>query len=55
MIARAAAVRLAQLGGNYGMKMLQSGVTAAIDRGNSEAFGLAVRDAEIQQFGLIEI
>jgi hypothetical protein len=54
MIAKAAAARLAQLGGDDGMKMLQSGVTTAIERGNAEAFGLAVRDAEIQQFGLIE-
>jgi hypothetical protein len=55
MIARAAAVRLAQLGGDGGIKMLQSAVTAAIERGNSEAFGLAVRDAEMQRFGLAEI
>jgi hypothetical protein len=55
MIAKAAAARLAQLGGDAGMKMLQSGVTAAIERGNAEAFGLAVRNAEIKQFGLIEI
>jgi energy-coupling factor transporter ATP-binding protein EcfA2 len=55
MIARAAAVRLAQLGGDTGIKMLQSAVTTAIERGNAEAFGLAVRDAEIQRFGLIGI
>ena len=55
MIARAAAARIVQLGGDDGMKMLQSGVTAAIDRGNAEAFGLAVRDAEIERFGLAEI
>jgi len=55
MIARAAAVGLAQLGGDRGIKMLQSAVTAAIEHGNAEAFGLAVRDAEIQRFGLAEI
>jgi energy-coupling factor transporter ATP-binding protein EcfA2 len=55
MIARAAAVRMAQLGGDGGIKMLQSAVSSAIERGNSEAFGLAVRDAEIQKFGLAEI
>jgi hypothetical protein len=55
MIARAAAARLAQLAGDDGIKVLQSAVTAAIERGNAEAFGLAVRDAEIQRFGLVEI
>jgi hypothetical protein len=55
MIARAAAVRLAQLGGEGGIKMLQSAVSSAIESGNSEAFGLAVRDAEMQRFGLAQM
>jgi hypothetical protein len=55
MIARAAAVRLAQLGGDDGIKMLQSAVSPAIESGNSEAFGLAVRDAEMQRFGLAQM
>ena len=55
MIARAAAVRLAQLGGDDGIKILQSAVKEAIERGNAEAFGIALRDAEIQRFGLAEI
>lgn len=55
MIARAAAIRLARLAGDAGIKMLQSAVAAAIERGNGEAFGLAVRDAEIQRLGLAEL
>ena len=55
MIARAAAIRLARLAGDAGIKMLQSTVAAAIERGNGEPFGLAVRDAEIQRLGLAEL
>lgn len=55
MIARAAAIRLARLAGDAGIKMLQSTVAAAIERGNGEQFGLAVRDAEIQRLGLAEL
>ena len=38
-----------------GMAMLQSSVTGAIEHQRAENFGLAVRDAEIQRFGLIEL
>jgi hypothetical protein len=54
LVARAAAVRLAQFG-DEGMAMLQSVVSAAIERRRGENFGLAVRDAEIERFGLIEL
>ena len=54
LVARAAAVRLAQFG-DEGMAMLQSSVTAAIEHQGAENFGLAVRDAEIERFGLIEL
>jgi hypothetical protein len=54
MIAKAAAVRLAELGTDGGIKMLQSVSTDAIEHGNAEAFGLAVRGAEIQRLGLAE-
>ena len=53
MIAGAAATRLAQLAGDEGIKMLQSAVTTAIEHRNAEPFGGAVRDAEIQRFGLL--
>src|ERR1039457_985674 len=53
LVARAAAVRLAQFG-DEGMAMLQSSVTEAIEHQGAESFGLAVRDAEIERFGLIE-
>jgi len=54
MIARAAAVRLAQLGGDGGIKALQSASTDAIVHGNAEAFGQAVRAAEMQRLGLAD-
>lgn len=53
MIARAAAVRLVRLEGDVGMKVIQSGVSEAIENANGEAFGLAVRDAEIRHYGLV--
>jgi hypothetical protein len=55
MIARAAAVRLAQLAGEDGIRTLQSVSTHAIEHGNAEAFGLAVRDAEIERLGLADL
>ena len=54
LVARAAAVRLAQFG-NEGMTMLQSSVTEAIEHQGAETFGLAVRDAEIERFKLLEL
>ncbi len=54
LVARAAAVRLAQFG-NEGMEMLQSAVSGSIEHQGAETFGLAVRDAEIERFGLIEL
>jgi hypothetical protein len=54
LVARAAAVRLAQFGDD-GMAMLQSAVSGAIEHQVAENFGAAVRDAEIERFGLIEL
>jgi hypothetical protein len=50
MIARAAAIRLARVAGDAGIRVLQSAVDAAIEHGNAKSFGLAVRDAEIQKY-----
>jgi hypothetical protein len=55
LVARAAAIRLAQLGKDVGFKILQSAVTDAIGQQHAEAFGLAVRDAEIEECGLLEL
>jgi hypothetical protein len=55
MIARAAAIQLVRLAGDVGIRELQAAVTPAIERRNGEAFGLAVRDAEIQRFGVAEL
>lgn len=55
MIARAAAIRLVLLSGDDGVRRLQSAVTPSIKHRNAEPFGLAVRDAEIQRFGLLEL
>lgn len=54
LVARAAAVRLAQFG-DEGMAMLQSAISRAIQHQGAQNFGLAVRDAEIERFGLIEL
>ncbi len=54
LIARAAAVRLAQFG-DAAMTMLQLVVTGAIEHQVAESFGMAVRDAEVERFGLIEL
>jgi len=53
MIARAAAIRLAQLCGDPGIRLFQAAVTDAIERQHAEAFGSAVREAEIESFGLL--
>jgi len=53
MIARAAAVRVAQLGEDSGIRMLQSLTTDAIASERAEAFGVAVRDAETLRLGLV--
>lgn len=55
MIARAAAIRLVRVAGDAGVKMLQMTAVAAMERGNAEPFGTAVRDAEIQHLGLAEL
>lgn len=55
LVARAAAIRIAQLGNDAGFKILQSTVTDAISQQHAEAFGLAVRDAEIENCGLLEL
>jgi hypothetical protein len=54
LVARAAAVRLAQFGDD-GMTMLQLAVTGAIEHQVAESFGAAVRDAEVERFGLMEL
>jgi hypothetical protein len=55
MIARAAAIRLTRLAEDVGVRMLQSAATEAIEQGNAESFAVALRDAEIQRFGLAEL
>ena len=54
LVARAAAVRLAQFGDD-GMTMLEVAVTGAIEHQVAESFGAAVRDAEVERFGLMEL
>jgi hypothetical protein len=55
LVARAAAIRLAQLGKDVGFKILQSAVTDAIGHQHADAFALAVRDAELEDCGLLEL
>jgi hypothetical protein len=55
LVARAAAIRLAQLGREVGFGILKSAVTDAIAHQRAEAFGLAVRDAEIEDCGLLQL
>jgi energy-coupling factor transporter ATP-binding protein EcfA2 len=55
MIARAAAIRLTRLAEDDGIRMLQSAITEAIDQRNAGSFAVALRDAEIQRFGLADL
>ncbi|MGD0226055.1 MAG: DUF4062 domain-containing protein [Terriglobia bacterium] len=55
MIARAGAIRLAELMGDAGITMLQSAAKEAIERGTGESLAVALRDAEIHRFGLVEL
>jgi conflict system STAND superfamily ATPase/uncharacterized protein DUF4062 len=52
LIAQAAAIRLIDLAGEEGIRMLQSGVTEAVEAGQTESLALALRDAEIHKFEL---
>jgi len=55
LIARAAAIRLIKLGGEAGMRLLQSSTAEAIAKGRTESFAFALRDAEIQTLGLAQL
>jgi hypothetical protein len=52
LIAQAAAIRLIDLAGDEGIRMLQSGITDAVEGGQTESLALALRDAEIHKFEL---
>ena len=55
MVAKAAAVRLVELVGDEGIKILQSNVGDAIERRNAEPFGGAIREAEIEALKLADL
>ena len=55
LIAQAAAIRLIDLAGHEGIRMLQSGITAAVEAGQTESLALALRDAEIHKFELARL
>ncbi len=55
MVAKAAAVRLVELVGDEGIKILQSNVRDAIERRNAEPFGGAIREAEIEALKLADL
>jgi hypothetical protein len=55
LIAKAAAIRLIQLAGKDGIRILQSAIPEAIERGDAESLRLALRDAEIQTLGLADL
>ena len=55
MVAKAAAVRLVELVGDEGIKILQSNVSDAIERRNAEPFGGAIREAEIEALKLADL
>jgi len=52
LIARAAAIRLTELAGEDGVRILQSLIPSAIEQGNAESLGLALRYAEIHKLGV---
>jgi len=41
--------------GDAGITMLQSAAKEAIERGTGESLAVALRDAEIHRFGLVEL
>jgi hypothetical protein len=56
LIARAAAIRLINLAGEEGIRILQSVIPHAIEQGgDAESLGMALRDAEIQMLGVAEL
>ncbi len=55
MVAKAAAVRLVELVGDEGIRILQSNVNDAIERRNAESFGEAIREAEIKALRLADL
>jgi len=55
LIAQAAAIRLIDLAGDEGIRMLQSGITDAVEAGQTESLALALRDAEIHKFELARL
>jgi hypothetical protein len=55
LIAQAAAIRLIDLAGDEGIRMLQSGITEAVEAGQTKSLALAIRDAEIHKFELARL
>jgi len=55
MIARAAAIRLTELAGDEGIRILQSLTTDAMAKGQAESLALALREAEVQRTGVAQL
>jgi hypothetical protein len=55
LIAQAAAIRLIDLVGEEGIRTLQSGITEAVEVGQTESLALAIRHAEIHKFELARL
>lgn len=52
LVARAAAIKLIALFGDEGMQAIQSKISDMMDNGNAKTAAMALRDAEIHQYGL---
>ena len=55
MIARAAAIRLTELPGDQGIRMLQSLTADAVATGQTESLALALREAELHYSGVAQL
>lgn len=55
LIAQAAAIRLIDLEGDEGIRRLQSGITEAVEKGQTNSLALALRDAEIHKTQLARL
>jgi hypothetical protein len=55
LIARAAGIRLVRIAGEEGMRTLVSRATEVIEGGDAEALAGALRDAEIEHYGIAQL
>lgn len=55
MVARTGAIRLVMLAGRKGIELMQRNLGETIDSGGAESFSIALRDAEVHLYGLLDL